>query len=412
MLAAIAIVIGVVVSLEVLRTGALNDDRYRIDEAHKVADTFFMRLLLERRLSDPAWFDHPVDRSNPPAGKYLFGLAALLSGAELPQTLSIRRLNRDGSLTQELESAAAARYQSVLASVRRVSLVATALTAALLFLAASSIRHWLAGVVAVLFYMLHYLTLNFATTAVYDALLTLFVTATLIPLLMMFAHPHTRARSLLCGLSAGSLCALAFQTRVTGLAALAAYILTTGFLMKRIRVRQFLIAATSAAVLCLILGTMINPFYWSAASGENAAVRANEDPLPVRILHRYELQFADLKMLASQEAARQQPLTSPGKRISFVAEILLGGWVGMVNLLCAGMALIFLFLRPEFRRGTGGVLILWCAIILLLFLLWLPFPWPRYVLVMVPPFAMIGALGLSELLFGSRRRPTSSPADP
>jgi hypothetical protein len=52
-----------------------------IDEAHKIAETYFWHLFFEQRdLRNPAWSADFYARTNPPVGKYIFGAALAVAG--------------------------------------------------------------------------------------------------------------------------------------------------------------------------------------------------------------------------------------------------------------------------------------------------------------------------------------------
>src|SRR5688572_29635188 len=54
------------------------------DEAAKISESFFARLILRGDFSNPAWFAHEIHRTNPPVGKFIFGVAMILAGEEPP----------------------------------------------------------------------------------------------------------------------------------------------------------------------------------------------------------------------------------------------------------------------------------------------------------------------------------------
>ena len=64
----------------VLLPGSWLRDDFRVDEAHKISESAFLRLWLNGDVSNPAWSANIVDRTNPPVGKYALGAAILLSG--------------------------------------------------------------------------------------------------------------------------------------------------------------------------------------------------------------------------------------------------------------------------------------------------------------------------------------------
>jgi 4-amino-4-deoxy-L-arabinose transferase-like glycosyltransferase len=362
--------------------GGLHDD-WGIDEAHKVADTYFFRLLVRGDLENPDWTRHIVDRTNPAAGKFLFGLAAAVAGAPLPDSLNIRNELPDGTLVQRLRPPDERRFHDTLLACRIVSLLATALTAAIIAFTALRLHSAGAALAATALYASHYLVLTFATRAVYDPLLTLFVAATL-PFVL---HRSSKSNVRLAVLAL--LCALAVETRVSGAiagAAIAGVFIAAAIRGRTVRPLLQLAAIGMAAVLLAIL---MNPFYWVPGA----------EPLPLRTVHRIAKQFHDLNALSLREAARQAPLRSPAAKAAFTAEIVIGDVAGLLMLAGCALAVTLAILR---RRGEWIEPFVWSLIVIAGVILWLPFPWPRYLLMIVPPLAIVAGIGYGEL--GKRAR--------
>jgi len=65
-----------------IRVGGGGDDPpFFIDEAHKLAETYYWHLFFERRdVHHPAWSKDFYARTNPPVAKYIFGAALALGG--------------------------------------------------------------------------------------------------------------------------------------------------------------------------------------------------------------------------------------------------------------------------------------------------------------------------------------------
>lgn len=363
---------------------------YRIDEAHKVGETYFLLLALRGDFSHPDWFREIEQRTNPPVGKYLFGLSALLHGAELPPDLEMARA---GLESVQPPPELGRRYGPALVAARRVSVVATALTAMVVCLAAWRLSGMAASLLAVALYLGNFLTQTSAATAVFDPLLTLFVTLILLPLLPLWKGSR---RDFWWSCLAGLISALAFQIRASGLVALGAIVAVLLVLsVHRRSARPLLLAATAVAV-CLVAATVINPFYWAVPDDDALASRmASDDPLPIRIVKRYGIQIQD-QQRALEEAQRRGGALRLAERPRFVAETALADWAGMLSL--AGLLLALFFLARSSAREPLLLACWWGLPIILLMLLWLPLPWPRYVLVLVPPLSLIGALGWAQLL--------------
>ena len=73
----IAFLAGLTVWVMLLPRTATDGTAWRVDEAHKVSETYALRMLLEGRWNDATWFREPVDRTNPQFGKYALKAAAL-----------------------------------------------------------------------------------------------------------------------------------------------------------------------------------------------------------------------------------------------------------------------------------------------------------------------------------------------
>ena len=197
-------------ALLILLSGRLGGD-FRIDEVHKLGETYFLRLVESGDFRNPDWLGSRVERSNPPVGKVLFGLAIQLSGQPLPSDLRLATLTEHGRPLPPPELDAQVR--GWLRPVRIFVLLVTAATATLVFLAGAYATDHAGGLVCAALYMTNFLTQTFATTAVFDSLLTLFITAAAVIALMV-------RRDAAAAIAASLAAALAFDVRVTGLVAL------------------------------------------------------------------------------------------------------------------------------------------------------------------------------------------------
>jgi 4-amino-4-deoxy-L-arabinose transferase-like glycosyltransferase len=374
----------------------------RIDEAHKIADTFFFRLLLDGDFSHPAWSAHIVDRTNPPAGKFIYGFGAWIAGAPLAETLNVRVEEDDGKLGQQLAPGAWPKYRPTLLAMRRVSMAATALTVAILFFAAARMHGWVAGVLASASLFFAYLTNTFAATAVYDPLLTFFVAATVVPVVAIVVvgrrppadlggvdpaskgrpeadAPREKSRGRLEAASprwylpaivAGALSALAFQTRLSGGVALLGFIAAVLSLKLEARSLKLVLAAIASFVATAFA---VNPYYWRGG---------------------LFTQLGDLRALL----AEQHRLEGPLAKLGFAWEIIGGDVIGLITVFGALLALLFLSPRGARDRRTLGIAVAWSLTIVILTVLWLPVAWPRYLLVCGPPLALLAGLAWAELV--------------
>jgi 4-amino-4-deoxy-L-arabinose transferase-like glycosyltransferase len=378
---------------------------WRIDEAHKLSETVYLRLLLERRFGDPAWFAHIVDRTNPPVGKYFFGLAALTAGRELPSQRSLSRLSGDSAYIPPVhEESESAPYLPLLRPARFASLVVTSLTAGLIMLLLAWRHSLLAATLALLAFVTNYLTATFAATAVFDPLLSLLIFASVVAAIAAWNIDAPRMTAVLGAIS-GLFAGLAFGTRLSGGIALVAAVLLFSIPLLRRRdwrplVSVPLIMFTAFAVIAI----GVNPYYWSraASSPEVGADLASEAMVPARIASRITLQLHDLESLLEKTRGRSEPLDGLLSKGRFMMEIVFGDPAGLLLLLALGIALLMVGLR----RAAGGTIIFAIAAsaVVLPLMLWLPLAWPRYLLPLVAPLAALGGAGAADLVAAVRGR--------
>lgn len=387
--------LGFAVSLIVLSLWAVNDERFRIDEAHKISETYFYRLLKSGDFANPDWLRHPVDRSNPPIGKFLFGLSMRLHGVELPADLKMARYLEERQI-HEPPGEVAVLYRSALSPIRRVSLVSAALIAAILSWAAWRLGGPLAAVLTTSLYLGSDLTLGYAKAGVFDPLLALMATVTLVPLLLLWKRKGVSGWMLL-SIAAGAQAGLASQVRLSGAIAFAGIIAVTVFLIVTTHRWVHLRIAAVAAVSAIIIATIVNPFYWttpSQGSGLDAELAGNQ-LLPLRIANRYEIQLHDLSNIL-RETTGSEPLSMSGKW-QFFTEQVTGDGSGLLMLLGAYIAIGLLFVRA---RRTPELLFtsVWTLSIVVAFLVWLPLAWPRYGVFVIPMLALLGGMGWERVL--------------
>ncbi len=375
-------------------SGRLRGD-FRIDEAHKLAETVYLRHALDGAFGHPDWFSDPVERSNPAVGKFLFGFAVRLAGLELPRDLSVARVTNRGQT--RLPAAEAATYREMLRPARILVLVVTAATAATVFALGAWGGGIACGLLAAFLYLASFLTQVFSATAVFDPLLTLFVTAAILPVVSPNLSGQ-RGPLFLRAAAAGVLCAFAFQTRLTGLVALGGIgvVLGIGAITQR-RLRRALGMALIAAAVTLGVGTAVNPYYWGVPPAGSVAddVRA-AGALPLRIFERYEIQLGDLHSILRRDQAVHPPADSLTTKAEFAFEYLFGDLVGLAVVLGIATGFAVAGLRRSLPRAQL-VLLGWAASVAGAIFLWLPLLYPRYLLVVVPAVAIAGALGWTAL---------------
>lgn len=344
-----------------------------MDEAHKVSESYALRLLLERRWSD---FATRIDRSNGPFGKYAFGLAALIAGEDLPKEPLLARLPRKALTEPYVADAYARPYLPLLVPSRRVSLFASALTVGLIALVAARTHSALAAVIASAWCGGHWLTSQFGGDAIYDPLLASLVFATL-PLVLV---PR---RTLILAPVVGLVCAMAFQTRFNGGIALAA-VLAVVLLQRNWKAALLAGFAFAAATYAM------NPYYWPDPIGrfvhEIAELRTT--------LAAVTAGGVRLPLWAAESAAREPIEWTALQKLRFVW-IALDGGIRSLALLAGVGAGCWAAIRQK-----SFALVVWCAVVVAGTLIWLPLPWPRYLLVVLPSLTLLAGIGYAAGLRG------------
>lgn len=325
-------------------TGNFGGD-FRIDEAHKISETYFLRLIERGDFRGPDWQSSPIERANPPVGKVLFGLAMQIARVPLPADMTFA--------AHPDPRGKPAQFRPALLPTRIVSLLATAGTSALLCL--------LAGPIASVLFIGSFLVHTYGTSAVFDPLLTFFLVAAAVPVALRVTWPRTVAAAVLA--------ALAFDTRASGILAI------MGVLTLLIVHRRFGQAAAAIAIFFAV-ATALNPLYWSAGG--------------------YVTQFRDLNAVL---AATGEHRLGPLEKIEFVSEYLFGDLIGFLTLLGLPFAI---------RRPPAPIL-WWCLAVAVAFTAWIPVGYPRYVLTVLPAFAIAASFGYRQLVvigghFVERRR--------
>lgn len=384
---AAALLSAVLVTTLLVSRGSMHGG-FRIDEAHKLSETVFLRLLVERKFSDPLWFGHIVDRTNPPAGKYLLGLGLVAQGRELPRSPSLSVLSVDGTIPPVHSLEASAPYEPLLVPGRRAALAATALTAALLGWIAARFATPVAALFTVVLFAFSFPVLGWGATAIFDPFLML---AILAPLPLLGSLANATAGSQIARLAAaGALCGVAFQVRLSGGVALAAALACTVWLLAGDR-RRLLAGCAALVAVATATAVAINPYYWaSAPAGDFAA-----SPL-MRVPVRLARQIADLQALSSLVSNRAERLDTPLMKARYVAEVAFGDPLGLVAMLLAIVALAAgtRLLRRDRRES---VLMIWASVTIVVYGGWLPFAWPRYILPMMPALTILAGLGAAEI---------------
>jgi 4-amino-4-deoxy-L-arabinose transferase-like glycosyltransferase len=370
---------------------------YRIDEAHKISETYYLRLILEARFDDPVWFTHIVDRTNPPFGKYYMGAMILAQGRALPDHPSLAVTSGTAwYIPPQFGERESAPYRPLLVPARRASTLATAVTLAIITALLLMNGRPLGAIIAGLLFATSFLTATHGSSAVFDPLLTMLFALTL---LLTLLRIETKLPPAAVDVAIGAVSALAFQTRLNGLLVLATTILVL-FLSavashQRARVSA---AIRSTAVILLTFATLalaINPYYWAHAPSDPeipSALQANSSPL-LRPIIRLQHQYADARELAGKVQQVTPGFISLQQKGRWILETGFGDIPGVLKLAGLGLLLIFWPIRSGQLAAGERLTLIWCIALCLTYLLWLPFAWPRYLLPLVPFLVILSATG-------------------
>lgn len=382
---------------------------WRVDEAYKLSETYALHHLLRGDVHHADWFRSRVDRTNPPFGKYVFGLALLIAGKPLPEASSLTRVDSPlGEVEPMFSRAESAPFLPLLVPARWVSLLATSLTLGLIIYLAARIHGTLAALIAAALFVPHWITEAFGATAIFDPLLTLLVTATAPLLWAIWQAPE---RALILAPLLGVLPAMAFQTRLNGGIAFAGCIVVLASVTALRRCSRTFFAGIVVTVVFVVASIVINPYYW-ASSPPDPTIPADvrkPRPLASRVVHRFERQVDELGAIlarfraggvrmplwAAESSARTRVPWDAVAKARFLARAL-GADPGGALLLAGVLAGVA---RALSSREKGAVfLLVWCGTIAGGTCLWLPIPWPRYLVVVLPPLALLGGLGWASVM--------------
>lgn len=364
----LASIILLLVPLLAVRTHAATGD-FRIDEAHKLSESAFFPLWLRFDVRNPAWTANLTDRSNPPVGKYLFGLAIVLSGQHVPHLPTLSIYAGSGLVPPLFPPELSSPYAKFLPAGRWVAIVCTSFIAAIVTWCAARMAGLVGAIVAVALFLMHFLTRVYGATAIFDPILCLFATV-LLAIAAAAVDVRSRIRFAALMTAAGIAGALAFQTRLNGLLFFA---VTIVLLLAVSRPRSDKVMGLIAAAGAFVAVTLaVNPYYW---------------PNPVA---RFALQVSDLHTLLLRCGGR---LTTLSLKLDFAWQIIAGDLEGLLLLLAAAVGTVTLIVRWRKIAARDRVIGAWSVIVVAAFALWMPVPVQRYLLVTIPPLCCLAALG-------------------
>jgi hypothetical protein len=407
---------------------------FHIDEAHKIAETYYYDLLFVQHDFAPShWGADFYARTNPPVAKYIMG-AYLAARGCMVRDLSLQEaFERDWANPRLLSKQVP---RSVLLHARAVSALFGVLTLLMIYISGRLSGSRAAGVVGATLLAGNPLFRYHASVALSDCILMFFMTA-IVPVSVMVLRSWTGpqgdaaptpggSRSVARGLAWSALAAVtmaaAAGTKLNGALSAGVFmlIMSAGGLLGRPRLAgasrravTIRIAAATAAVLCLsaVLYWGSNPYLHDAPLSKSLGMlkvygdwmlKQAIDPGP-------PLWTAVQKLSAWGLFAFSAPQSA-----FFRGEIPL-----LFPLFFVGLASITLRLwaRGRIYGVEAGLVatLAWAMVYIPGVLAWVPLGWDRYFLPTAPSIALISGYGV-VLLFGplrrlrKRRAPAGDPA--
>jgi hypothetical protein len=381
----------VAITAGVLARGSWRGD-FRVDEACKISETAFLRLWIRGDFGNAAWFANIYDRSNPPTGKYVFGMAILLTGQTLPPLPTL--LVRDPTIPPIHPPELSAPYRPMLHAVRFASTVSIALTAAILTMLLGRYHGWVSAAFALAFFALSDVTRTFGATGVFDPLFALFFTASIALMTALAARPSAR-RVGVAGISIGVVTALAFQTRLNGLFA---FLIAMPFLWITLRrnIRQALLATALATGVFAATTMILNPYYWSTPATRIEPFSSQNGIL--RPVERLVRQKQDLMAIAAPLQEMGTESRNVVEKVQYLLEMMLSDLPGLLIVFSAFTGTIILGVRWRSLTPPLRVALLMSLAVVVTMVATLPLPWLRYLLVTVPPLALVGGFAAGEAI--------------
>ncbi|MBN1128948.1 MAG: phospholipid carrier-dependent glycosyltransferase [Chitinispirillaceae bacterium] len=377
---------------------------FHIDEAHKIAETFYYTLFFkERAFSSPDWNSDFYARTNPPVAKYIMGAILDLRGHRQNDRALQDHFER---LWQDPQRLARLVPHGLLMDARAVSVVFGVLTLLMIYLTGRFCGAPLAGATGALLLAAHPLFAGHATIALTDTILLFFMSAAapVAIIMLRLLRPQTAASRLprWCGPAAGVLlCSLvvagAAGTKLNG--ALAGFLVVSVLLVAMVRaglqkrsgaIFAHLLAIAGITVCSVALFVVLNPFLYGA---------------PFQKIVQTFAVYDDWMLKQAIDPGR--PLWGMAQKIAAIAYF--NFWLPQSVVKVPGGALMFMaflmgmsflcrevFTNPGNRgRREGPVVVLMMTALYGMGIgLWIPVNWDRYFLPLAPIIALCCGFGL------------------
>lgn len=375
------------------------------DEIYWIGSAYYYHLAFERMDWTHADWKLLSARENPPVAKYVLGLGLALAGQhivnrdmlgcfrvmfkETPGAWGMgadyaRRVAEVGRMNAELcarplGGPGVSNKPALLTLSRRVMLVTVMLTGLLVFAVGASVANRATGLLASQLLLLHPIAIMAYTRAMADAVALLFSTAAALaawhfvrrfsatePITLrhgaVLVLLNGLALALACGAKMNSLImAFVFVAATVGVAAL-------GW-RDNDRARATLAVACGGASLTVAFAifVLVNP-----------AVLAD---FPGALTALYEEQRVGLEY--TMRVMPELRLTTLGRKLEAVTHVAAGPLTFMLG------AIVGLFAATRSRRIGMWFVAVWWLISVVVVTLWIPIAWPRYVLPIVAPSALL-----------------------
>jgi hypothetical protein len=195
--------------------------------------------------------------------------------------------------------------------------------------------------------------------------------------------------------------ALAFQTRVNGLFA---FIVAMPFVWMALHrtIRKAILATAIATGAFVATMLILNPYYWSTPAIALEPFSSHDGP--ARPLQRLVQQRHDIMAIAAPWQAARSEGRTPAEKAQYLLEMMLGDLTGLLMVFSATAGVILLAVRWRSVTPPMRVALLMSLATVITMVATLPMPWTRYLLVDIPPLALLGGFATAEVVWASMNR--------
>lgn len=391
-----------------------------VDELAWIGSSYYFDLVRRGDFQHPDWKLMPA-RESPQVGKYAFGIALRLAGRpiesigplaiwyhgyrEVPgawgtgRAFAERRAVADRLQQAHIEALERGPPRPIgppeFLVTRLVAVFFGMVTASTIYAIGRAAYGPMSGLIAGALFALHPVSIEAETHALFDIIAVAFSALAVLGLIALVSPSRHRARSYALGAATGLAIALAVGTKMNAL-----IIVLVGLAMLLIELGRAVAGPRVGGVSPILFALMVSaPVFFAL----NPVLFT--DPIGGTI----DLFAMPARTVEVQKAFLPDYLPSLVSRATAVGWLLCGGTPALVAL----AALTVLPTVSAIRcLGPRLVIALWWWIALAAVTVWVPFPWERYALPLVPPAALMAALALVDVTslgsrFIARRRQAS-----